>query len=199
MRAEESSGLSLRTRTANGAWRHNRSIEHSGISPGGSFFTDTSSLSHFPGIIDIWIYSMLYNVYTHIFIYIHEQEGRTKLSKNSTLRMGPLLTMFCSTKWKYIFETMLKKIKTYNDRKDLVISWPFPSSSSCPGEVLGSLALISICTSLPQWYITNSTLEFTWLEPSTRYCIRVESFVPGLPRMPLSSQERCFDTLEGKL
>nr|XP_048281335.1 interleukin-20 receptor subunit alpha isoform X2 [Myodes glareolus] len=49
------------------------------------------------------------------------------------------------------------------------------------------------------WYITNSTLEFTWLEPSTQYCIHVESFVPGLPRVPLPSQKRCFSTLEDRM
>lgn len=45
-------------------------------------------------------------------------------------------------------------------------------------------------------YITNSTLEFSWLEPSTLYCVHVESFVPGPPRLPLPSQKRCFSTLE---
>lgn len=198
MRAEESSGLSLRMRTAKGVWRHNRSVEHSGISPRGSFFTDTSSLSHFPGIIDIWIYNMLYNVYTHIFIYTWARR-QDKVKQELYLKDGSTSNYVLFNQMKIYFWNYAEKIKTYKDRKDLVISWPFPSSSSCPGEVLGSLALISICTSLPQWYITNSTLEFTWLEPSTRYCIHVESFVPGLPRVPLPSQKRCFSTLEGKL
>ncbi|XP_041510876.1 interleukin-20 receptor subunit alpha [Microtus oregoni] len=48
-------------------------------------------------------------------------------------------------------------------------------------------------------YITNSTLEFTWLEPSIQYCIHVESLVPGPPRLPLPSQKRCFSTLKARM
>lgn len=74
-------------------------------------------------------------------------------------------------------------------------------SRAVPGKVLASLVLISVCTSLPQWSqcITNSTLVLSWLEPSTLYCVHVESFVPGPPRLTLPSQKQCISTLEGKL
>ncbi|XP_051031313.1 interleukin-20 receptor subunit alpha [Phodopus roborovskii] len=44
--------------------------------------------------------------------------------------------------------------------------------------------------------ITNSTLELSWLEPSTLYCVHVESLVPGPPRLTLPSQKQCISTLE---
>ncbi|XP_007649376.1 interleukin-20 receptor subunit alpha [Cricetulus griseus] len=47
--------------------------------------------------------------------------------------------------------------------------------------------------------ITNSTLELRWLEPSTLYCVHVESFVPGLPRLTLPSQKQCISTLEDEM
>ncbi|KAL6039244.1 hypothetical protein STEG23_024137, partial [Scotinomys teguina] len=47
--------------------------------------------------------------------------------------------------------------------------------------------------------ITNSTLVLSWLEPSTLYCVRVESFVPGPPRLTLPSQKQCVSTLEDQM
>ncbi|XP_052025533.1 interleukin-20 receptor subunit alpha [Apodemus sylvaticus] len=44
--------------------------------------------------------------------------------------------------------------------------------------------------------VTNSTLELSWLEPSTLYCVHVESLVPGPPRLPLPSKKQCISTLE---
>ncbi|XP_031236390.1 interleukin-20 receptor subunit alpha isoform X2 [Mastomys coucha] len=44
--------------------------------------------------------------------------------------------------------------------------------------------------------VTNSTLVLSWLEPSTLYCVHVESLVPGPPRLPLPSQKQCISTLE---
>lgn len=43
--------------------------------------------------------------------------------------------------------------------------------------------------------ITNSTLVLSWLEPSTLYCVRVESLVPGPTRLPLPWKQ-CISTLE---
>uniref|UniRef100_A0A8C0WEE0 Interleukin-20 receptor subunit alpha n=1 Tax=Castor canadensis TaxID=51338 RepID=A0A8C0WEE0_CASCN len=44
--------------------------------------------------------------------------------------------------------------------------------------------------------ITNHTLVLSWLEPNTLYCISVESFVPGPPRLTRPSQKQCVSTLE---
>ncbi|XP_051020043.1 interleukin-20 receptor subunit alpha [Acomys russatus] len=46
--------------------------------------------------------------------------------------------------------------------------------------------------------ITNSTLVLSWLEPSTLYCVRVQSLVPGLPRVTLPSRKQCISTLEAQ-
>uniref|UniRef100_A0A8D2DNT2 Interleukin 20 receptor subunit alpha n=1 Tax=Sciurus vulgaris TaxID=55149 RepID=A0A8D2DNT2_SCIVU len=45
-------------------------------------------------------------------------------------------------------------------------------------------------------YVTNHTLVLSWLEPNTLYCVHVESFVPGPPRLTQPSQKQCVRTLE---
>ncbi|XP_036024945.1 interleukin-20 receptor subunit alpha isoform X2 [Onychomys torridus] len=47
--------------------------------------------------------------------------------------------------------------------------------------------------------ITNSTLVLSRLEPSTLYCVHVESFVPGPPRLTQPSQKQCISTLEDQM
>ncbi|XP_052607089.1 interleukin-20 receptor subunit alpha isoform X2 [Peromyscus californicus insignis] len=47
--------------------------------------------------------------------------------------------------------------------------------------------------------IANSTLVLSWLEPSTLYCVHVESLVPGPPRLTLPSQKQCISTLEDQM
>ncbi|XP_029800144.1 interleukin-20 receptor subunit alpha isoform X2 [Suricata suricatta] len=42
--------------------------------------------------------------------------------------------------------------------------------------------------------VTNRTLVLSWLEPDTLYCVRVESFVPGPPRLARPSEKRCVRT-----
>ncbi|XP_008820270.1 interleukin-20 receptor subunit alpha isoform X1 [Nannospalax galili] len=44
--------------------------------------------------------------------------------------------------------------------------------------------------------VTNNTVVLTWLEPNTLYCVHVESFVPGHPRLALPSQKQCVSTWE---
>ncbi|XP_016021345.2 interleukin-20 receptor subunit alpha isoform X3 [Rousettus aegyptiacus] len=44
--------------------------------------------------------------------------------------------------------------------------------------------------------VTNHTLMISWLEPDTLYCILVESFVPGPPRLAQPSQKQCVSTLK---
>ncbi|KAJ8797341.1 hypothetical protein J1605_017569 [Eschrichtius robustus] len=44
--------------------------------------------------------------------------------------------------------------------------------------------------------VTNRTLVFSWLEPDTLYCVLVESFVPGPPRLAQPSEKRCVSTLK---
>uniref|UniRef100_A0A8C0AC66 Interleukin-20 receptor subunit alpha n=1 Tax=Bos mutus grunniens TaxID=30521 RepID=A0A8C0AC66_BOSMU len=44
--------------------------------------------------------------------------------------------------------------------------------------------------------VTNHTLVFSWLEPGTLYCVLVESFVPGPPRLTHPSERQCVSTLE---
>ncbi|XP_017536789.3 interleukin-20 receptor subunit alpha [Manis javanica] len=43
--------------------------------------------------------------------------------------------------------------------------------------------------------VTNHTLVLSWLEPDTLYCVHVESFVPGPPRLAQPSETRCVHTL----
>ncbi|XP_040821438.1 interleukin-20 receptor subunit alpha isoform X3 [Ochotona curzoniae] len=45
-------------------------------------------------------------------------------------------------------------------------------------------------------YVTNHTVELTWLEPATLYCVHVESFVSGPLRPTQPSEEQCISTLE---
>jgi hypothetical protein len=91
-------------------------------------------------------------------------------------------------------------MKAYSDMKDPAVSLHFTFLWSRPEHML-SLALTSVCASLPQWSqcVTNSTLVLSWLEPNTLYCVHVESLVPGPPRLPMPSQKQCISTLEGKL
>nr|XP_012807159.2 interleukin-20 receptor subunit alpha [Jaculus jaculus] len=44
--------------------------------------------------------------------------------------------------------------------------------------------------------ITNHTLVLSWLEPSTLYCVQLEAFVPGPPRLIQPSHKQCVSTLE---
>ncbi|XP_019650630.1 interleukin-20 receptor subunit alpha isoform X2 [Ailuropoda melanoleuca] len=44
--------------------------------------------------------------------------------------------------------------------------------------------------------VTNHTLVLSWLEPDTLYCVRVESFVPGPPRLAQPSDKQCVRTLK---
>ncbi|XP_025278169.1 interleukin-20 receptor subunit alpha isoform X2 [Canis lupus dingo] len=44
--------------------------------------------------------------------------------------------------------------------------------------------------------VTNHTLVLVWLEPDTLYCILVESFVPGPPRLAQPSEKQCVRTLK---
>ncbi|ELK09685.1 Interleukin-20 receptor alpha chain [Pteropus alecto] len=44
--------------------------------------------------------------------------------------------------------------------------------------------------------VTNHTLMLSWLEPDTLYCIQVESFVPGPPRLAQPSEKQCVNTLK---
>ncbi|XP_039734923.1 interleukin-20 receptor subunit alpha isoform X2 [Pteropus medius] len=44
--------------------------------------------------------------------------------------------------------------------------------------------------------VTNHTLMLSWLEPDTLYCIHVESFVPGPPRLAQPSEKQCVNTLK---
>ncbi|XP_048210125.1 interleukin-20 receptor subunit alpha isoform X2 [Perognathus longimembris pacificus] len=44
-------------------------------------------------------------------------------------------------------------------------------------------------------FVTNHTLVLSLLEPSTLYCITVESFVPG-PRRPAQPSQQCVSTLK---
>ncbi|XP_045860311.1 interleukin-20 receptor subunit alpha [Meles meles] len=44
--------------------------------------------------------------------------------------------------------------------------------------------------------VTNHTLVLGWLEPDTLYCIHVESFVPGPPRLARPSEKLCVRTLK---
>ncbi|XP_054424923.1 interleukin-20 receptor subunit alpha isoform X2 [Pteronotus mesoamericanus] len=46
-----------------------------------------------------------------------------------------------------------------------------------------------------QW-ATNHTLVLSWPEPDTLYCIHVESFVPGPPRLAQPSEKQCISTLK---
>ncbi|XP_004673943.1 PREDICTED: interleukin-20 receptor subunit alpha [Condylura cristata] len=46
-----------------------------------------------------------------------------------------------------------------------------------------------------QW-VTNDTLVLSWLEPDTLYCVHVESFVPGPPRLARPSDRQCINTLK---
>ncbi|VFV20280.1 interleukin-20 receptor subunit [Lynx pardinus] len=42
--------------------------------------------------------------------------------------------------------------------------------------------------------VTNRTLVLSWLEPDTLYCVRVETFVPGPPRLAQPSEKQCVRT-----
>ncbi|XP_077632155.1 interleukin-20 receptor subunit alpha [Crocuta crocuta] len=42
--------------------------------------------------------------------------------------------------------------------------------------------------------VTNHTLVLSWLESDTLYCVRVESFVPGPPRLAQPSEKQCVRT-----
>ncbi|KAF6114211.1 interleukin 20 receptor subunit alpha [Phyllostomus discolor] len=44
--------------------------------------------------------------------------------------------------------------------------------------------------------VTNHTLVLNWLEPDTLYCVHVESFVPGPPRLAPPSKKQCVSTLK---
>ncbi|XP_059255162.1 interleukin-20 receptor subunit alpha isoform X1 [Mustela nigripes] len=44
--------------------------------------------------------------------------------------------------------------------------------------------------------VTNHTLVLSWLEPDTLYCVHVESFVPGPPRLAQPSEKLCVRTLK---
>ncbi|XP_008572484.1 PREDICTED: interleukin-20 receptor subunit alpha isoform X3 [Galeopterus variegatus] len=44
--------------------------------------------------------------------------------------------------------------------------------------------------------VTNHTLVLSWLEPNTLYCVHVQSFVPGPPRLAQPSEKQCVSTLE---
>ncbi|XP_019503638.1 PREDICTED: interleukin-20 receptor subunit alpha isoform X2 [Hipposideros armiger] len=44
--------------------------------------------------------------------------------------------------------------------------------------------------------VTNHTLVLSWLEPDTLYCVHVESFVPGPPRLAQPSEKQCVSTLK---
>ncbi|GAB1294954.1 Interleukin-20 receptor subunit alpha [Apodemus speciosus] len=69
--------------------------------------------------------------------------------------------------------------------------YPFLETQVSPPEV-------ALTTGEKMWSqcVTNSTLVLSWLEPSTLYCVHVESLVPGPPRLPLPSQKQCISTLE---
>nr|XP_024407961.2 interleukin-20 receptor subunit alpha isoform X3 [Desmodus rotundus] len=45
-------------------------------------------------------------------------------------------------------------------------------------------------------WVTNHTLVLSWLEPDTQYCVHVESFVPGPPRLAQPSEKQCVSTLK---
>ncbi|KAM4865744.1 interleukin-20 receptor subunit alpha [Thomomys bottae] len=47
-------------------------------------------------------------------------------------------------------------------------------------------------------FVTNHTLELSWLQPNTLYCVTAESFVPGLLRSAQSSQQ-CVSTLKDQI
>ncbi|XP_047587966.1 interleukin-20 receptor subunit alpha-like [Lutra lutra] len=44
--------------------------------------------------------------------------------------------------------------------------------------------------------VTNHTLVLSWLEPDTLYCVHVETFVPGPPRLARPSEKLCVRTLK---
>ncbi|XP_037376354.1 interleukin-20 receptor subunit alpha isoform X2 [Talpa occidentalis] len=44
--------------------------------------------------------------------------------------------------------------------------------------------------------VTNHTLVLSWLEPDTLYCIHVESYIPGPPRLAQPSERQCVNTLK---
>ncbi|XP_058422797.1 interleukin-20 receptor subunit alpha [Diceros bicornis minor] len=44
--------------------------------------------------------------------------------------------------------------------------------------------------------VTSHTLVLSWLEPDTMYCVHVESFVPGPPRLAQPSEKQCVSTLK---
>ncbi|KAG8510875.1 Interleukin-20 receptor subunit alpha [Galemys pyrenaicus] len=46
--------------------------------------------------------------------------------------------------------------------------------------------------------VTNHTLVLSWLEPDTLYCVHVESFVPGPPRLVQPSERQCINTLKDR-